>query len=90
MAGWLFWLRQGERDRDADKAEGFPLGAGGFGEHRHVGGGAGEPDLVAGQRGQVLQQAADLRAGVTGLSWRGGFSSVKVSGAQAWRRCQVR
>jgi len=34
--------------------------------------------------------AAERLAGVTGLSGAGGFSSVKVSGAQARRRCQVR
>ena len=33
---------------------------------------------------------AERRAGATGLSGAGGFSSVKVSGAQARRRCQVR
>src|SRR6266498_4094551 len=50
--GWLSWLRQRERDRDADEVEGLPLFAGGLGEHRDVGGGAGEPDLVAGQGGR--------------------------------------
>ena len=69
------------------------------------------PDLVAGQGGQVLEQAseavvglpggvewydalawaaAERRAGVTGLPGTGGFWSVKVSGARARRRCQVR
>ena len=89
-----FWLLQGERDGDADQVEGFALGAGGLGEHGHGGLGAGEPDLVAGQGGQVLEQAAEAavaaagrvealawarverRAGATGFSCRGGFSSV--------------
>ena len=109
--GWLFWLPYGERDRDADELEGFPLGAGWLGQHRHGSAGAGEPDLVAGQGGQVLDQAAEAvvgaagrfvlagglglrraerRAGVTGLSCEGGSWSVKVSGAQARRRCQLR
>jgi hypothetical protein len=30
-----FWLLQAERYGGADKAEGFALGAGGLGEHRH-------------------------------------------------------
>ena len=34
--------------------------------------------------------AAERRAGATGFSGAGGFSSVKVSGAHALRRCQVR
>jgi hypothetical protein len=111
-AGWVvFWLLQGERDLGAKEAECFPLGAGGLGEHRHGGAGAGEPDLVAGQGGQVLQQVAEAAVGLpgrvmlagglglrgrgtagraTGLPGVGGCSSVKVSGAQAWRRCQVR
>ena len=33
---------------------------------------------------------ADRRAGATGLARPGGCSSVKVRGAQAWRRCQIR
>ena len=108
----LFWLRQGERDRGADELECFPLLAGRLGEHGHGGGCAGEADLVAGQGGQVGEQAAEAavgaaglvvlvggfglgapaerRAGATGSSGAGGFSSVKVSGAQARRRCQVR
>jgi hypothetical protein len=47
----LFWLLQGERDRGADEVEGLALGAGGLGEHRHGGLGAGELNLVAGQGG---------------------------------------
>jgi hypothetical protein len=106
-----FWLRHGERDRGADQVEGLTLCAGGLGEHRDVGGGSGEPDLVAGQGGQVVDQAAEAAvgaaarvvlmggfgeaaaerpAGATGFSGAGGLWSVKVSGAQARRRCQVR
>ena len=59
----LFWLLQGERDRGAEKVEGLPLGAGGLGEHRHGDGGAGEPGLVAGQGGQVGEQAAEAAVG---------------------------
>ena len=50
----VFWLLQGQRDRDAEELEGLPLGAGRFGEHRDGDLGAGVPDLVAGQGGQVL------------------------------------
>ena len=109
--GGCSWLPHGERDRDADEVERFPLGAGQLGQHRYGGAGAGERDLLAGQGGQVLEQPAEavvglpgrvvlagglgLRPGraagrVTGLSWAGGSLSVKVSGAQARRRCQVR
>lgn len=54
-----FWLRQGQRDRSADELEGLPLSAGRLGEHRDGDLGSGVPDLVAGQGGQVLQQAAE-------------------------------
>jgi hypothetical protein len=61
----VFWLRQGERDRDAEKLEGLPLGAGRLGEHRDDIG-AGVLDLVAGQGGQVLQQGAEAAVGLPG------------------------
>jgi len=48
------YLLQGERDRGAEELEGLPLGAGRFGEHRDGDIGAGVPDLVAGQGGQVF------------------------------------
>ena len=59
----MFWLLQGERDGDAEEVEGLPLVGGGLGEHRHGDGGAGEADLVAGQGGQVLEQAAEAAVG---------------------------
>ena len=62
----MFWLLQGQRDRGADEVEGFPLGAGRLGEHRHGDGSAGEPDLVAGQGGEVLEQAAEAAVGTAG------------------------
>ena len=62
----VLWLLQGERDRDADQVEGVALGAGRFGEHRDAGLGAGEADLVAGQGGQVLDQAAEAVVGLSG------------------------
>ena len=61
-----FWLLQGERDGNADQVEGFALGAGGLGEHGHGGLGADKADLVAGQRGQVLEQAAEAAVGAPG------------------------
>jgi hypothetical protein len=62
----VFWLLQGDRYRDAEQVEGFALGAGGLGQHRHGGLGAGEPDLVAGQGGQVAEQAAEAAVGLPG------------------------
>ena len=59
----VFWLLQDERDGGADELEGLPLGAGRLGEDRDGDLGAGEPDLVAGQGGQVLQQGAEAAAG---------------------------
>jgi hypothetical protein len=59
----LFWLLQGQRDRGADQVEGVALGAGGLGEHRDGGLGAGEADLVAGQDGQVPEQVAEAAVG---------------------------
>src|SRR5579863_10313907 len=66
LAGWLWWLLQAEGDRGADQVEGLALGAGGLGEHRDLRGGAGEADLVAGQGGQVLDQAAEAVVGLPG------------------------
>jgi len=66
MAGWSSWLLQGERDRGIDELECLSLGAGRLGEHRDGGGGAGEADLVAGQGGQVLEQAAEAVVGLPG------------------------
>jgi hypothetical protein len=62
----VFWLLQGQRDRGAEEVEGLPLGAGRLGEHRHGELGAGEPDLVAGQGGQMVQQAAEAAVGLPG------------------------
>jgi hypothetical protein len=82
LAGWLFWLPQGERDRDADELEGFPLGAGGLGQHRHGGAGAGEPDLVAGQGGQLLDQAAEAVVGLPGrVVLAGGLAVRRIGGS---------
>ena len=65
LVAW--WLRQAEGDRGAEEAEGFALGAGRFGEHRDGDLSAGEADLVAGQGGQVLEQAAEAVVGLAGL-----------------------
>ena len=63
---WCLRHAEGERDRRADEVEGVPLGAGGLGQYRYLGAGAGEPDLVAGQGGQVLQQIAEAAVGAAG------------------------
>ena len=77
----VLWLLQAERDRDADEFEGLALCAGRLGEHRDGDRSAREADLVAGQGGQVVQQAAE---GVVGLAGRvvlaGGFG-LGVRGA---------
>ena len=77
----MFWLPQGDRDRGADELEGFPLGAGGLGQHRHGGAGAGEPDLVAGQGGQVLEQAAEAAVGLPGRVVLAGGLGLGAGGA---------
>ena len=60
FVGWLFWLRGGgERDWCVEQVEGTALVGGGVGEHGHVGAGAGVADLVAGEGGQVVEQAAE-------------------------------
>src|SRR5579871_2350521 len=66
MGGVAFWLLQGERDRGADEFEGVPLGAGRLGEHRDGDLGSGVADLVAGEGGQVLDQAAEAAVGLPG------------------------
>ena len=62
----MFWLLQGQRDRGAEEGEGLALGAGRLGEHRDGDPGAGELDLVAGQGGQVVDQAAEAAIGLPG------------------------
>jgi hypothetical protein len=62
----VFWLLQGEWDGGADELECLPLGAGRLGEHRDGDLGSGEPDLVAGQGGQVVQQGAEVAVGLPG------------------------
>ncbi len=75
-----FWLLQGQRDCGAEEGERLALDTGRLGEHRDGDLGAGVPDLVAGQRGQVLDQAAEavvrapgrvVLAGRLGLGGRG-------------------
>src|SRR5262249_39583293 len=77
----VFWLLQGERDRGADEVECFALGAGWLGEHRDGGGGAGEADLVAGQGGQVGEQAAEASGGAAGRGVLGGGFALGGGGA---------
>ena len=76
-----FWLRQGQRDRSADELEGPPLGAGRLGEHRDGDLGSGVADLVAGQRGQVLQQAAEAAVGLPGRVVLAGRLGLRRRGA---------
>ena len=63
----MFWLLQGEWDGSADQVEGLPLGTGWLGQHGHGGAGTGEADLVAGESGQVAEQAVEAVVGAAGL-----------------------
>ena len=78
----LFWLLQGERDGGADEVEGLALFAGGLGEHGDGGGGSGEADLVAGEGGEVGEQAAEAAVGPSVL--------VVLAGALAWAAAERR
>ena len=77
FAVWLFWLRGGgERYRGVSEFEGAALVGGGFGEHGHVCAGAVVADLVAGEGGQVVEQAAGVppafrTAAQIGCIWKG-------------------
>src|SRR5690348_14398284 len=55
--GWWFWLREGDRDGGGEQFEGAALGGGGFGELVEFG--AVDVDAVAGEGGQVGEQAAE-------------------------------
>ena len=70
----LLWLRGGERDRGADEGEGAALVVGGVGEHGDLDVGVVEADLVAGEGGQVIEQAAEAAQwGAVGGLVTGGF-----------------
>ena len=56
---WLFWLRDGEGDGGVEEFEGAALVGGGFGEDGDVGVGVVVVDLVAGEGGEVVEQAAE-------------------------------
>jgi hypothetical protein len=56
---WWFWLRGGQWDGSADERKGAALVWGGFGESGHGGVSAVVANVVAGQRGEVVEQAAE-------------------------------
>ena len=62
----MFSLLQRVRERCLDELEGLPLDAGRLGQHWHGDFGVGEADLVAGQGGQVVRQAAEAMVGPSG------------------------
>ena len=77
FAVWLFWLRGGgERYRGVEEFEGAALVGGGFGEHGHVGAGGVVADLVAGEGGQVVEQAAEAAYGLPRVSRTADFASI--------------
>ena len=80
----LFWLLQGEGDGGADQLKGAVLVGGGFGEHGHGGLGRWEADLVAGEGGQVGEQAAEAAVGVAGLVMLGRCLGLGVD--ERWAR----
>ncbi|MGH3503069.1 MAG: hypothetical protein ACRDQA_19565, partial [Nocardioidaceae bacterium] len=57
-------LRDGQGDARAEEGEGLVLVGGGVGEHGDLAGGAGEPDLVAGECGQVVEQPGEAAVGL--------------------------
>ena len=61
--------------------EGAVLVGGWLGEDRHVGAGAGEADLVAGEGGQVIEQAAEAAQRVAGFVALGAGLGVGGRGA---------
>ena len=77
----MWWLREGQWDGRADEVEGLALVGCGFGEHGHGGVGAGEADLVAGEGGQVVEQAAEAAVGVAELVALVAGLGVGVGGA---------
>ncbi len=78
---WLFWLRGGEWDGGVDEVEGAALIWRGFGEHGDVGAGAGVADLVAGQGGEVVEQAREAAQRIAKFVVLGGGLGVGVGGA---------
>lgn len=71
-----------DASRGADEVGGFPLLSGRLGEHGHGGLGADEPDLVAGQAGQVLQEAAEAAVGRPAASR--GPGALACAWAERW------
>ena len=59
FVGVVVWLRGYGGGWWVDQVEGAALVGGGFGEDGHLGVGAVVADLVAGEGGQVVEQAAE-------------------------------
>ena len=64
FSGWWFCLREGERDWGVDQVEGSSLGGGWFGEGGHDGAVGAVAEVVAGEGGQVVEQAAEAADGL--------------------------
>src|SRR5271166_1194075 len=81
LVGWWFWLRGGQGYRGANEFESAALVGGGFGEGGHLGVGAVVADLVAGEGGQVIEQAAEAAQRVSVGVVTGGRLGLGVGGA---------
>src|SRR4051812_35178804 len=76
-AGWVWWLREGERDVRRDEVEGSALGGGGCGEDVDMA--AGEDGGVAGEGGEVVEQVAEAAHGVVvGVGFGAGLCGCRV------------
>src|SRR6266536_1653949 len=76
-AGVVWCLREGERDGRAEEFEGAALGGGGCGEDVEVA--VGEDGGVAGEGGEVVEQAAEAADGVVvGVGFGAGFGGGGV------------
>jgi hypothetical protein len=91
---WLLRLRGSERDGGVEQLEGAALVAGGFGEHGDFGVGACVADLVAGEGGEVVEDASEAAVGVAGLScWREALVAASLergagaTGLAGWGGC---
>ena len=84
-----YW--QGEGDGASRSSKASALGVGGLGEHGHGGVGAGEADVVAGEGGQVGEQALVAVGGqvAVGGGFAGGFGGgARWSGVRVRRDCR--
>ena len=83
LGGFWFWLLQGQGDGGVEEFEDVSLGGGGLGEHGNGGLGSAEPDVVAGQGGEVVEEPAEGPDAVVGLVFAAG--GLAVVPPKSWR-----